>query len=223
MSLDFKKLVQLVSDIPAVRITFGKDVQEMRDAVRRQVTDIVGQVITAHDWAFTLGVADKTTVANQAEYELKGSNKDCRDIINVRYGSGTSFRILDKLRPVDMDEMLTDRVVSGIGWWYVKGISSNGYPIVTIVSTPAGATDTIRYRYRKKDLGIGAFPDEFSPVLVYGVTARFVPEYYSVYERELDKMIDRYSAPGGEDNPAKLAPRIVRRNNRRGQLYGYSQ
>ncbi len=222
MSLDLAKLVQLVVDLPKIQRLPFKLPTEIKDAVTRHAADIVDQVSMAFDWEFTLGVADQAMVAAQAEYELKG-NKDCRDIINVRYGSTSSWALLDKLRPVDMDAMLSDRTVTGVGWWYISGRSTNGYPKITIVATPGDVTKSIRYRYRKKDIGLGSFPEEFAPVLIAALVARFIPAHTGIYEHEIAKMVDRYAVPGGEDNPAPLAAHIITRNNRRAQKYGYSQ
>ena len=216
------ELVQLVYDLPEVRMmeAYGS-ATEKKNAIERHAKSIVGQVSTAYDWAFTIDVADKATVADQAEYELKGNAKDCRDIINVRLGSSSTWPVLDKKRAIDMDEFMTDRTVTGTHWWYISGRSTNGYPMITLVDTPSTTTNTIRYRYRKNKIGIGSFPDTFSPVLVAGVISRFIPAHTGVYEHELDKMVDRYSAPGGEDDPAKLGYYEVRRNNARARKFGY--
>lgn len=218
--MTLKNLVQLVSDIPDVRATWGENVQEMREAVTRHATDVVDQVVTAFDWDFTLDIADESVVSDQAEYELTGNRNDCRDIVNVKYGI-TTFQLLDKMTPIDIDEFFDGRTATAVGWWYISGRSPNGYPKITLVKTPDDADNTIRYRYRKNKIGLGDFPDEFSPVLVNAVVTRFIPAYMGIYEHELNKMIDRHSAPGGEDSPAKLNPWQVRRNNTTSLKHGY--
>ncbi len=219
------ELVKLVEVLPVIRANTLKTAA-MHKALTQHASRIADEVATRFDWDFVCDVADETTVANQADYTLAGNNKDCRDIINIRYkGAGTaSLTLLTKYRPVDMDERLSgaDPNTGEVVAWIVKGRSSNGYPIVTFSASPGSAGDTIRYRYRKRNISMGDFSDEFAPVLQYSLIAKMTPSYAAIAERELQFMVDRYAAPGGEANPAQLDAQLQLRNRERAGKFGYS-
>ena len=99
---------------------------------------VADEVATSFDWPFTLGLATTSTVADQADYTLRGKANDCRDIVNVAYqASGdTGWIVLVEKRPVDMDEFLSGRTVTGTGWWTDAGRDSNGSPQITLINAP---------------------------------------------------------------------------------------
>jgi len=201
----------------------AKDVRPSKTELTDYAGLIGNEVAARHDWDFVLSQADKTTVADQAEYTLKGNANDCRDVVNIRYQADgvTSFSLLERKRPVDMDAFLSNRDVTGVGWWYVSGRDSSGFPKVTIIDPPAAAGETLRYRYRKNNIGVAEFPDEFWGVLLSCLIGKFVPSQVGLYEKLLRIMIDRYAVSGGEANPARLDPKVVQLNNKIGGLYGY--
>ena len=211
-------IIHLVDSMAAIRAVYP-DAVDRKDTVRAVVDDVVSQIASAYDWAFVLDVADETTDGTAAEYSLQGNRKDCRDIINIRFGQ-TDFELLDKKTAVDMDEWLTDRDPSGTHWWYPSGRDSNGFPKITLVDTP-DADYTIRYRYRKGNVNLGDFPPEFSNVFVLATAARLLPDMQALYERELGKVISRHSAGGGEDDPARRNYWIMRHNNATASKFGY--
>lgn len=209
--------VLMNTDIRALELTLD----QKRDAVQSLFETTLDEIVIAYDWDFSTDTADESIVADQASYTLKGNSGNCRDIINIRYGSTTSLSLLDKRSPIDYDEWITGRSVTTVSIWVPDG-RSNGKPKVTIVKTPTDATKILRYRYRRNDIAFSDFPEEFSFVIISGLLKRMLPAYTPVYKKDLDLMIDRYSGGGGEDNPVKQDPLIVHLNNQRARKFGYS-
>ena len=95
-------LVNIIEAMPDIRI-IDMVAANKRKAIQQLVPVALDEVVVSYDWDFATDVADKDTVADQAEYTLEGNDDDCRDIINVRYGTTSDgFVLLDKKRPVDM-------------------------------------------------------------------------------------------------------------------------
>lgn len=217
MTIDhIAKLVGDLSDIQALP-AYVQDAAGREKALERHTIDVVDQIASIHDWAFVLAVDDDTTDGS-SEYTLEGANKDCREIINIRFGQ-TDFELLDKKSAVDMDEWLTGRNPSGTHWWFISGRGSGGFPKITLVDTPA-ADYTIRYRYRRK-VKISDFPDELSELFVLKVAARLLPAYQELFLQELARVISRHEVGGGEDDPARKNYWIMLQNNRRAAKFGY--
>lgn len=213
-------LVKLVEVLPAIKaIQGGPD----RTDIEKYATFVANEVATEFDWDFVVSDASFTTTDSTAEYTLTGNSNDCRDVINLRFADadGTTIKVLRRLRPVDMDSFQSERSITEIGWWYVSGRSRNGFPKVTIVGTPDSDEDTIYYRYRRKNISVEDFPDEFGSVLRDGLIAKFLPSYRPYYRNSLNIMIDRYAAAGGDADPARLSDKNIYANNRRYQLYGF--
>lgn len=215
-------LVNIVEAMPGIRI-IEMVAANKRRAIQQLVPVALDEVVVSYDWDFATNVADEDTVANQAEYTLRGNNNDCRDIINLRYGTTSDgFVLLDKKRPVDMDDFVSNRTLTGIGWWIPFGRASGGFPKVKVFNAPSGSTNVLRYRYRRKDVSISEFPDNFKFVLIGAIVKRLIPAFDVVYRRDLETMIDHYSMAGGEDMPARLDPVVVARNNEIARMHGYS-
>lgn len=218
------ELVDLVEVLPAIRGIVMKTTLK-RTALTRHAARIADEVATRYDWDFVCDAADATSVADQADYTLTGNSNDCRDIINIRFKDADSdhFVLLDKYRPVDMDEKLSgvDSSDSGVAAWTIKERNPNGFPVITLVGTPGTSGDTIRYRYRKRNISTSDFPDEFAAVLQYALITKLVPSYAALAERKLQFMVDRYAAPGGDVNPAKLDAQLKLRNRERAGLHGW--
>ena len=215
-------LVNIVEAMPDIRI-IKMVAANKRKAIQQLVPVALDEVVVSYDWDFATDVADESTVADQAEYTLKGNDTDCRDIINLRYGTTSDgFVLLDKMRPVDVDAFVSGRTVSGVGAWAPFGRASGGFPKVKILTAPSGSTNVLRYRYRRNDVTINEFPENFKFVLIAAVVKRLIPAFDAVYQRDLETMIDHYSMSGGEDLPASLDPVLIARNNERAGMYGYS-
>lgn len=198
---------------------------EVDQMVNTILPDIVSQIVTAHDWDFVLGEGSTTTVAGTSEYTLRGAAGDCRDIINVRYGSGRGI-VLDKLNLLETDRRegedssVSTSSDSGVMYGYVvKGRSDDGYPIIKIYDTPTEAK-TLQYRYRKSGLTLVNLPEEFGRTVMNFMIGQFKAEYLVLAERSLKEIIARYTVGGDEYETVRKDPQIEAGNVRRFSLPG---
>ena len=210
-----QNIVSVVLMLPVVQ-GIEIPVDQKRDALRALMPGALDEVVMAYDWRFAIDKATESSVADQADYTLEGNNGDCRDIINVKYDGD----LLTKMRQVAWDEYITDRTHTGVNTW-IPTAPVNGFPTITIKATPSTADEDITYRYRRKNVPIQDFPDEFGFVLVSALTKRIVPEYTAVYDNDLEEMINRYAYGGGESDQIKQDPKVVAKNNRRSRLMGF--
>ena len=220
--MDIKRLVDLVEVVPAMRAIKGTINQKRKD-LGLYALNIADEVATEWDWGFTTGETDESSVANQATYTLKGKNNDCRDIINVRViaDGADGWTLLVEYSQTDMDELLSNRSADGMSMWTPDGRDANGYPKIKIFAAPSSADWTIRYRYRRNNISISDFPDEFTRVLQSALLSKFLPSYRIVYTKDLNDMIERYAAIGGTPRTVRLGADVMLRNNRIGRDYGY--
>jgi len=198
-------------------MTSGLDRQTVDRIVNSFVGPVVAQFVMAHDWDFACDEDSDTTVADTADYTLRGNNMDCRDIINVRYDS--DLDVLDRLNVLSNDRRKPAKSGSGVyGWTWFK-MSTDGFPVITIHNTPTEAK-TFKYRYRKKDITIGDIPDYFDYVVNALMKARFQDDYYSLSERFLKEAIHKYRGGGDDYETVRLNPTIEAGNIRRCQNQG---
>lgn len=212
------QLATLVEVTPVMR-TLTIPQGQKAEAINSYIPVVVNEIAVSHDWDFVTDVADESSVVSQAGYALQGNHHDCREIINVRYGS--DLDMLKKMRPIDMDEFETNRDLTGVGWWVPSGKDSGGYPKITLYATPT-AVATIRYRYRKRNISLGDLPEQFHHIVISGVIKSFFPEYKGLFDRELAEMKDYYDYGESGEHPARRDPVLVDRNNTRANLYGWS-
>ena len=210
-------LISAVMLMPAIRGITMSD-SEKRTALEAQLPSVKTKILYSYDWDFAIDEKSTVTVADQAAYVLKGNANDCRDIINIRYGS--SAILIDRMRQVDFDEWYTYRTLTSVAKWVPDG-REEGFPRVRLYSTPSVAGEAILYRYRRTDVTISEFPDDFAFVFQSGLAMRMIPGYDKVFKDDLGDMIKMYNFGGGEDNQIKQDPSIVLRNNKRATLYGY--
>lgn len=212
--MDIDSLARLIVITPEIR-AIDIAPEDKQEAVTAYIPMVVMEVSMAHpDFDFAVDVCDYPggSVLSQADYVLRGNNRDCRSIINIRYGS--SYYLLDQMRPVDVDEFLTNRTHTSTTIWTMVG-REDGFPKIKLIDAPSTAGEVIRYRYFKKNIDVSEFPEEFINVIISGVIAKFSPTYRAIHLKDLSDMISYYSPSGGEDNPAKQDPETVRRNNSR--------
>lgn len=199
--------------------TMGHSRQEVERAVHNLIGPIVDEIVTSHDWDFACDVVtDDTTVINQSEYTFTGNNNDCRDIINIRYGSGRGV-VLDELNTLKTDRREGEDVANstdvGSVYGYTPfGRSADGFPKVQLFDTPIEAK-TLKYRYRKSGLNIGNIPDYFGFVVRDFMRAEFDPGYQAKAENRLAAMVARYKVGGDTPDVARLDPQIEAGNVRR--------
>ena len=210
-----RELKDIILSLPIVR-GLELSANDKKKSVESIFPLALDEVTMAYDWDFTLDVATELTVASQADYVLEGNSNDCRDIINIKYDGD----LMDKMGQVAYDEFMLNRTHTSIDTWIPKG-RKNGFPQVTIASTPLTADVSLEYRYRRKNITLADFPDEFDYVIISAVLKHLIPSYTAQYNYDLKTMIDRHEYGGGESNQIKQDPRVVRDNNRRAKLYGY--
>jgi len=216
-NLTYKKTV-----VNGQTIETGLKRDEVEGIVRDLIPAIIDQIVTPFDWDFTFDVATVSSVASTSEYTLRGNNDDCRDLINVRYGSGRGV-VIERLETLETDRREgedEDTTTTGNVYGYtVFGRSSDGFPIIQLFDTPTEA-DTITYRYRKSNLTLDNIPGEFGFVVRDYLRAEFRPEWSGVAEKRLDEMIARYSVGGDEINKVRMSPDIEAGNIRRVENQG---
>ncbi len=215
---------ELTNVIAATPEVGAVEVAEKNALIASFIDILVPKIAMVHDWDFVMRVADETTVADQSDYTLRGVKDDCRNIYNIRIGTGTpddGYDLMDKRGLANIDESLSGRDASGVGIWVPNGRKS-GFPRVRIIDTPADATKTLRYRYWRKDVTFEEFPGEdFALAYLLGVKFLFFPVFEGAFRAELTDIINRYQPSGGEDDPALLDPLVRALNNRRAGKFKY--
>lgn len=196
---------------------------EVEKGVNALLPPIVDEIVTAFDWDFACDVATDTSVVSQAEYTLRGNADDCRDIINIRYGSGRGV-VIEPLNTLKTDRREGETVsgssdTSGVYGYTLFGRSDDGFPKIQLFDTPLEAK-TITYRYRKKDLSLADIPDSFGYVVRDFLRAEYDPGYQTKAEHRLGRMIARYKVGGDTPDIARRDPVIEAGNVRRGEQQG---
>lgn len=195
--------------------------RQQSDAIVNSVLDdVVDDIVMSNPWDFAVDVATLTVTAGTAAYTLDGNDSDCRDIVDLRYGSTNK-----KLREYDFSEL--DRRLSDVNtssltsvYGFVQyGRSTDDFPKITIYNTPTEST-TGQYRYHKKGVGIAALPGYFAACVTCGVLKLFDPGYEAKYEHELNKLIDRHTPGGDEYAQIPRDPQFETNNKRRTGLMG---
>ena len=120
-----------------------------------------------------------------------------------------------------MDEFMTGRSITGIGFWVHDGRASGGFPKVKIYATPSSA-ETMTYRYLRNNVGIGDIPNQYSYVIVSAVLKRLLPSFSGQYEVDVRRMIDSYTRQGNSPMIVRRDPVAVKRNNERAGMNGWS-
>ena len=179
---------------------------------------LLDKISAAYDWDFVMEeYSDETTVADTASYTFEGSNKDLRDVVNIRYGD--SKKVLSKIRALEADDLLSDDGgLGGVKAWYQYGLDDHGYPQIVLVDTPATTGETLHVRYRRKEIGLKDFPDGFSDVMVDGVLGYLSDAKRIRFERSLKRMISRYRVGGRDISIVGMDPHLSLGNSRRAAL-----
>ena len=196
----------------------GMSRQQVEVAVQNLIGPIVDEIIVRHDWDFTCDVTTTTSVSGTSEYTLSGKSGDCRDIINIRFGSGRGY-VLDELNFLQTDrregETTSGTSDSGTVYGYTLfGRSPDGFPLIQIFDTPTSA-ETITYRYRRTGLNLDNIPDSFGFVVRDFLRAEFDGGYLAKAESRLNEMVSRYKIGGDSPYIMRMAPAIERGNVRR--------
>ncbi len=209
-------IVNVIASLPGSKAIGDKSYWEK--VAPSYVNIVLEQVIAQYDWDFIMDeYSDVTSVAGQADYTLKGKNNSLRDIVSIRYG--TELTVLSKMRTLDADEALQNTPsLATVSSWYQALRSSQGFPIVTLIATPATTGAILRVRYRVKNIDLSRFPSEFDHVIAYGVLAWVDPNLVQLFNFQLKKMIKRYRVGGKDYQPVSFDPHIMRTNRKKAAL-----
>lgn len=210
---------------------------EKKDAIEATLDTALNTIIVAFDFPFVLDQkVDEITVADQAEYVLKGNNSDGRDIMSITFGSDNN--LLDKKTTQEHDDWISglSTLPADTGYWVPLG-ERQGFPLIMFIGTPSGET-TFSYRYRKKNIRVSEFPDVWSGVLIAQVEAELFGSagmasseknfrtadpalFMRTAEKKLMDMIDDYSREAGDQQNYPADLRTRNKNRRRNALFGY--
>ena len=230
--MDIQRLITLVSSKPAFRLIGLPDAEKTK-AITEYARTAIDRIAMRKDFNFAVGTASTVTVASQSDYTLKGNQDDCREVINIVYGSDAV--LLDKVEGVqwDVDIELFESPSTPSVWYELQ--LDNGFPQVKIIATPSVADETLAYRYRRKNIPIEEFPDEWAFVLVDVIMMTLADvfkdkderlvmyDFEGKAERSIRDMVNNYRKEGG-GTPKRIQIDTVARlaNIRRNQKYGYT-
>ena len=89
----------------------GKSYDDFYKDASQLVPSVVSFVSSQFDFGFNVNESEQTITIDQVDYTLKGANNDCRDVINIRYGSGTdNDSLLEEVTALKLDR---DRSTAG--------------------------------------------------------------------------------------------------------------
>ncbi len=195
--------------------------EEREKALRRQVPMAADRINLAHDFDFNCHFVDMTSVADQAVYQCKGNNEDCRDIITIQYGEDAdTLDTLKEYTPTDRDDRYNTMGASDVAFWspYKR---KGTFPQFELVAAPNEAGKMIRVRHRFKGVTVIDFPGEFDWLLNLSLLSIIVPEYETVFQNELGFMIKHHQGSGREDSRLRIDSVQEARNAHNSSLPGY--
>lgn len=198
----------------------GENIEVVRNRILNIIPRAINRIISRHDFHFACGETTVSggTVVDQSDYECPGADDDARDLINVRYGD--DLDLLEKWSATDMDDLLTwlGTQTSIKAWVRIPNMTDRNVPKIRLVATPDTAAETIKYRYRIKDISFVEYPDEWLHVLDEAIFISL--QMPNNFDREMLKMIDHYSKEGGGAQPVRLGPerknRMIELNDKHG-------
>jgi len=212
-----ENLTKLIATLPEAR-AINPNEDYWKQMVPTVVSSVLDEITSAYDFDFTLNEYSTTSVSGQAEYEITGDDYDLRDIAGIRYG--TDSTIIQRMRALDAHDLLEGGSNLGaVQAWYQSGVTANGFPKVTLMDTPSSAV-TIKVYYRKKNLELTMFPDDFGYVVARGVLAWVSESHRLMFEKALKQMIKRHKVGGKDYMMAQLDPHVVHTNRKISDLYG---
>lgn len=211
-----KDIANVVASLPQSKAV--GDMAYWNKVIPSYVDLVIEKIVMAYDWDFAMDeYSSVTSVSGTADYTLTGKNNSLRDIVSIRYG--TKKTVLSKMRTLDADEALQGNPsLPDVSSWYQALRNAQGFPIVTLVATPASTGDVLRVRYRVKSISLDRFPSEFDYVIALGVMAWVHPDYMGLFNRALKGMVKRYSLGGKDYQPVSFDPHIMGTNRKKASL-----
>lgn len=208
-------VVKRIMDLPEMKaLVVQYEADKLRSAVKNAIGPAETYITSCYSWPFVMDTQDFSggTTSGTADYELPGSDKNVHTVVSVIYGDNLD---LLKHRTLDhMDDLTSRYTVSGVGYWAVAAQEA-GLVTIRLYATPASDSKTIRYRYKRSDVKLSEWPDEFQELLKAAVARDFVPRYEGVFNRELARLAGIYSPIPSDADPAPLDWQTTRLNNDR--------
>lgn len=157
-------IAQIIIGIPEMR-AISADKDFWTTTVGEIVQQVIAEIATIYDFDFTLkDYGSVVSVADLATYKLQGQNSDLRDIVAIRYGT----ELLNRIRQIDAYEIQeSGSSLGGTVVWYQSGMIA-GFPEITLIDTPATGGTALNVLYRRRNIELGAIPDEFGFVIAQG-------------------------------------------------------
>ena len=197
------------------------DEGQKRRTLELALVSAIDRIANTYDFPFAVNTTTFTTDGS-ATYVLRGTNSDCRDIVSMRKGN----TIIERRLPREMDDILSRQTPSKAQYWVLTGVE-DGHPKVTLYDTP-NSGDTIEYRYRRRNIPVSDFPNEWAYVLhlvALEIVESRSPDFIGLQvtrdaQRALLEMRMHYSRTLGYQR-LPLDPDWRSRNITRNRKYGY--
>ena len=227
-----EEFIKKVMAKPAFRAMQIEDGERMA-TVELFIPTAINKVANYYDFPFSIATDTDTTEAGVSEYELHGANDDCRDIIGIRYDTGELE--LEEFTRGELDNKYgsLDTVPSEPVLWVREG-ERNGFPLIRIVGADSVGGHILKYRYRRKNITAGEYPEEWEDVLINALMSILADSYRvdggpftfgdfeRKFERSVSRMVSKYEKGSGSKRPALLGQEVRNRNIERNNLHGYS-
>lgn len=191
---------------------------QKRDAIEARVRSALNFVADRYPFPFVCSETTYTggSVSGQSDYILDQKAAAVKSIV---YGDD-----LRKLIPITQED--ADTLVSQFGEFtqtaYWIDIGKDGLaPKVRILKTPDTNGQAIRYRYRKANMIIEQWPENYLHVVEAQIIASLVPGYTKEAEIAVDAMIANF-AGHHPINPVIGDPDVRERNMERNSRIGYN-
>lgn len=217
-------LTDLVSNLLRKPVVIGKKLMpesEKKDLLKEEAKKAVDRLNALYDFPFNRGEATFTTSGSVVDYTLKGLNSDCREVKFMNFGANKTP--IEKMREADYNRKYANTVTpTTIAGWYPAG-EAEGFPAITLIGTIGDGTE-ITYVYRKKNMGVEQWPEEWLYVLDDMTLSMAFPTETTLEaksKRSLKEMVEKYERPAGEESPIIQSSEWTKRNIERNRKYGY--
>ena len=208
---------------------WGADVTVKKAAIKTALDFTINEICTASDdFDFAQEEYIGTSVANVAAYVIKGDNRNCRGVKDIRFGSDRA--LLDKYTKTEAHDYLSGAYVSvygnedtptrtaaGLAKWYISR-EVQGFPEITFIGVPPAGESFYAWIYIR-NVNIIEIPDEWGFVVVRVAEEDLFGGNDGT--KALAKMVGRYRRRGAQDQPYPVSDLTKSQNRRRNALSGY--
>ena len=226
------ELLDQIGDHPLYQMVANPELDKAK-FITASVSGAIDRICqTAPDiFDFCQGRDTKTVVASTSDYNLTGSDDDCAEVLSIRYG--TELLLLEHLRQADYERKKTAGYWFGSPSAWMDAGRKNQAPMITMIGTPE-EDSSFEYRYRRNNLTIEEFPNDWYWVLVKVTLAELVAMFKDKNGRVIQSnmpseaagaimfMVSNYRRyPENKNWQMPADPVTANRNNKRNRLYGY--